>query len=271
MMKKMMIIFLCVGIFFGSKLSAQDTLSNGKALNFPTKKFGISIGNSIAFNGIRLNFADIYVKKINGLNLTLWMHKYKNENAVVNGISFGFLPIAGKMQGINIGILGTGTSPQNLNGLSFGGIAIGSGGNINGLAVSGLLIMSDSENSCISGLAISGLGIGAKHRLNGIFLAGFAVATDGNIYGISSSLAYICAKQNYTGIALTPGYFNSDILKGLVIAAYTKTKQTFGLSIGLYNRTQELQGVQIGLLNHAGNNPRGLRNLPLINLHFGKI
>ncbi len=269
-MKKRMILFLSIGLFFCSNLSAQDTLSNGKAINFPAKKFGISIGNSKAFSGIRLNFADKDVKKINGLNFTLWMRRYKNENAVVNGISFGLFPIASKMQALNIGILGVGTSHQNLNGLSFGGFVIGSGGNINGIAVSGLLIMSDSEKSCISGLAISGLGIGAKHRLNGIFLAGFAIGTEGNINGISSSLAYIYAKQNYAGIALTPGYFKSDILKGIVIAAYTNTTQTFGLSIGLYNKTQELQGFQLGLWNHAGNNPRGLRNLPLINFHFGK-
>ncbi|MEA1898416.1 MAG: hypothetical protein U9N53_12225, partial [Bacteroidota bacterium] len=60
------IIILLMGVPY---LSAQDTLSNGKALNFPAKKYGISIGNSYEFTGIRINIADENVKIVNGLNL----------------------------------------------------------------------------------------------------------------------------------------------------------------------------------------------------------
>ena len=41
-----------------------------------------------------------------------------------------------------------------------------------------------------------------------------------------------------------------------------------GLSIGLVNYSAQLKGVQLGLLNYAGNNPRWLRLLPLINIHL---
>ncbi len=41
-----------------------------------------------------------------------------------------------------------------------------------------------------------------------------------------------------------------------------------GISIGLLNTTSQLRGVQLGLLNYAGNNPRWLRLLPLVNLHL---
>lgn len=37
--------------------------------------------------------------------------------------------------------------------------------------------------------------------------------------------------------------------------------------IGLINSARELHGLQIGLVNHAGNNPAGLRWLPLLNFH----
>jgi len=38
----------------------------------------------------------------------------------------------------------------------------------------------------------------------------------------------------------------------------------------LYNRTEELHGLQVGLLNYAGNNPKGLRMLPFVNMHLKK-
>lgn len=43
-----------------------------------------------------------------------------------------------------------------------------------------------------------------------------------------------------------------------------------GLSIAIYNRTKELYGIQFGLLNYAENNPKGLRIISFINLHFEK-
>ena len=51
-------------------------------------------------------------------------------------------------------------------------------------------------------------------------------------------------------------------------ADFYKTNQMNGISIALYNRTKELHGVQFGLLNYTENNPKGLRILPFINLHF---
>jgi hypothetical protein len=57
---------------------------------------------------------------------------------------------------------------------------------------------------------------------------------------------------------------------GLGAAAYCRsTRRQAGLSIALLNIARELHGVQIGVLNWAGNNPRGLRLLPGLNLHFG--
>lgn len=251
-----------------SILHAQDTLLNRKSLCFPTKKYGICIGNSYEFNGIRINFADENVKIINGLNITFGFRKFKNENAVVNGISIGVMPVAGAMQPMNIGLIGVGTAKNNLNGFSIGGILVGSGGNINGLCLSGLATMADGDNSEISGLVISGIGIGVHKAINGLAFGGFAVGTDGNINGIASSLTYISAGNNFKGLAVTAGYLNSEIFSGAAIAGYTKTTQMNGLSFALFNRTKELHGVQLGLLNFAANNPKWLKLIPLINFHF---
>ena len=256
-------VILLIG---GSHLSAQDSLSNGKALNFPFKKYGISIGNSYEFTGIRINFADENVKRINGLNVTFWL-KRSNQNAVVNGISIGVIPTGGTMWPINLGVLGTGAA-HNLYGLTLGGLVIGAGGNINGLCVSGLVTMATESNQVISGIFISGIGIGAHKAINGLAIGGLAVGTDGDINGVCSSLAYIYAGKNFRGLSVTTGYLDSEMFKGVAIAGYAKTNQMHGLSIALYNRTRELHGVQFGLLNYAENNPKGLRMLPFINLHL---
>jgi len=266
-MKRSLCFCIVIILITEFSLSAQDTSSNGKALNIPFKKYGLSIGNSYEFNGIRINFADNNVKRINGLNITFWLFKDKSTTEVVNGISLGVIPTASRMGPINIGVLGVGTSNNNLNGFSFGGIGIGSGGNVNGLSMGGLLIMTDGDSSKISGISIAGLGIGAMQSLNGIGLAGFGIGSDGNINGLTACLAFISCKKNYNGIAFT-GYLKSNIYNGVAIAGYSRTNEMFGLSVALYNRTDELHGLQIGLLNYAGNNPKGLKYLPGINLHF---
>lgn len=267
-MKKSFFISICILLMSSSYLHSQDNLPNRKSICFPTKKYGISIGNSHEFNGIRINFADENVKIINGLNITFWFRKFQNENAVVNGISIGVMPVAGSMQPINIGLIGVGTAKNNLNGFSFGGILVGSVGNINGLCVSGLITMADGANSVISGLVLSGIGIGAHEAINGLALGGLAVGTDGYINGVASSLTYISAKDNFKGLAVTAGYLNSKIFSGLAIAGYTNTTQMNGISFALFNRTKELHGVQLGLLNFAANNPKSLKLIPLINFHL---
>jgi hypothetical protein len=247
---------------------AKDTLLSRKSLNFPAKKWGISIGNSYEFNGIRLNFADENVKRINGLNITFWLQPSKNQNAVVNGVSLGVFPVSSKMQPINIGLLGVGTANNNLNGISVGGAIIGSGGKVNGLSISGIMTMADGKDSKISGVAISGLGVGAKVAINGFSFAGFMVGTEGDINGFTSSIIHVNCEGVLRGIAITLGYLKSNILKGFSISGYSKSNETKGLSIALYNRTKNLKGVQIGLLNYAENNPKGFRISPIVNIHL---
>ena len=266
-MKKTIILIIIIHFLGGSYLSAQDTLSTGKALNIPTSKYGISIGNSQVFNGIRINIADENVKKINGINITFWLKYAKNQNAIVNGISLGIIPTAGTLQYINLGLLGVGTA-SNLNGASIGGLIVGSGGNINGFSLSGLMTAASDEESIISGVAISGISIITHKAINGLALGGIVVGTYGEINGIVSSLALISAEKNINGLAFTPGYLKTEIYKGVAIAGYANTSKMNGLSIALFNETEELHGVQFGLINYAKNNPKGLRILPIINFHL---
>ena len=43
-----------------------------------------------------MNNSDENVKIVNGVNATFWVKKFKNQNAVVNGISVGVIPVPGK-------------------------------------------------------------------------------------------------------------------------------------------------------------------------------
>jgi hypothetical protein len=56
------------------------------------------------------------------------------------------------------------------------------------------------------------------------------------------------------------------IMRGLSVGGVSRIHgEQHGISIALVNYAWEVNGWQFGLLNYAGNNPRGLRLLPLFN------
>lgn len=243
---KKTILFILAFVVYALGLHAQDSLSNNHSLNFPTNHYGISIGNSRVFNGIRLNVAESNVKTINGINITCCAKSDKNTEAVVNGISLGFLPTGGTFRFLNIGLLGVGAH-HSIKGVTCAGVVIGSSGSLKGFSASGIVTISDT----ISGFTVAGLLVGSQ-KANGIIVSGLAVLS----------------KEDIKGITLTPGYLQSDKLNGLAVAGYNNTNQTKGITVAVINRTKSLHGIQLGLINYAANNPKWLRVLPLINLHF---
>jgi len=254
-------LILGLGLF---KISGQDPESNGRAFSFPFGKAGISIGNSYTFNGIRFNFADSNVQRINGLNLTLWT-KYKsvyNKDATINGISLGVFPTVKRMQPVNIFILGA-AGVEYLNGISIAGIGIASG-NINGVCIGGAMLGGEK----INGLTLSGLFSYSEKHFSGMTISGLAVLSRGDINGLSACIAGIYSEGAIRGTAVTAGYLKAGTTKGFTFSGYANINQVNGLSISLINIARELHGVQIGILNFAGNNRKGLKLLPFINMHL---
>ncbi|MEI6509114.1 MAG: hypothetical protein WCO54_11570 [Bacteroidota bacterium] len=243
---KKSVLFMLAFVVCALGLHAQDSLSNQHSLNFPTNHYGISIGNSRVFNGIRLNFAESNVKTINGINITCCAKSNKNTEAVVNGVSVGVLPSGGTFRFINIGLLGVGAH-HSIKGVTCAGVVIGSSGSLKGFSASGIVTISDT----ISGAAVAGLLVGSQ-KANGIIVSGLSVLSEGDI----------------KGVALTPGYLRSDKLNGFAVAGYNNINQTKGITVAIINTTKSLHGIQLGLINYAANNPKWLRVLPLINLHF---
>ena len=130
---------------------------SAQSLNFPGKTWGLSFGNSQKFSGLRFNFRDKGVEKINGINLTLWKPYQENKEAVINGLSFGLLPGAARLHGIQVGLLGV-TAEKTASGLNLGVIGSGSGGKLYGLNIGGL---GAGAGENVTGINAAGLGLGA--------------------------------------------------------------------------------------------------------------
>lgn len=254
--------------------AAQDTLYTGKALNFPTRKFGISIGNSPEFNGVRINFADKHVKKVNGLNITFWPDPTQSikqwstgdvsYSSSICGISAGVLPLAGSMKFVNIGLVGIAAAPGCLSGISMGGLGMAASA-INGVSVCGLLTQANK----INGIALAGLMLGGVRGINGLSISGLLISSDvRDINGMALTGGMVYCGSQFRGAGIAGFYLKAEAYKGFAVAGYARTVSMTGLSLALFNRTDYLVGLQVGLLNYARNNPPGLRLLPIANLHL---
>jgi hypothetical protein len=174
--------------------------------------------------------------KYNGLRLNLWDKGFDSGDKVsqkINGINLSFAAIS-----------------EVTNGLQIGGI-VGHTKKINGLSIASIW----QNSKKINGLAAS-FGINSD-TLNGVFM-GFGVAPPNR--NIDNRII--------NGLAI--GVFvGAEKVKGVSISLFNSfSKKHYGLSVSVLNKTEELHGMQIGLLNYAGNNPRILRWLPLINFHL---
>jgi hypothetical protein len=221
------IIVLVFSLLLSMVLTPNLIPVYSQALNFPAKTYGISIGNSKIFNGLRINFRDRYVDRINGINLTVW-NSGNNKKAIVNGFSLGGLPEAGILRGIQIGIVGA-AAESEMRGFSFGLLGVGSGGKV-------------------SGVGIGGLGVGANELLKGIFIGGLGAGSGGEIKGIAIGLMGAGAGSDITGITLGGlGAGGGGNVRGITIG---------GLGAGA---SGNVTGIIIGGLGAgAGENVQGI-------------
>ena len=219
--------------FFASNVNAQkqDTI-NAKYFSVGSKHIGICFGNSSDYTGLRFNLIDKGVCKVNILNFSLLLSRVQESNGISLSLFFN--------------------NDDVNNGFSYA--SIGNGGyKRSGLVISGLI----NNSKIINGVGIAGLGV-IGDTLCGFFITSIKIG--------SWSTSWETKQIN--GVAICFGTVMADEVNGLTLAGVNRSMEHHGLSIGLFNRTEKLRGVQIGLINYAGNNPRGLRWLPLINMHF---
>lgn len=151
-----------------------------QSIDIPTSRYGVSIGNSKTFTGVRLNWKDQNVQRINGLNVTLWPSE-NNAGAEYNGISVGAMPKGGRMNGVNFGIVGS-AADEVMNGISFGFVGAGAGGQLNGISIGGL---ASGAGEDISGIAVGGLASGCGRDMAGIAFGGLAVGSGRDVKGLA--------------------------------------------------------------------------------------
>jgi hypothetical protein len=199
---------LFITLLFISFVISENLYS--QSLDIPVKGYGISFGNSKKFAGLRFNFRDRHVDRIDGINLTLWKAD-ENEDAIMRGISLGVIPEAGDMgylqigfgvvadyqlTGITLGILGAG-SGQDMDGINIGGLGAGAGGSITGINIGGL---GAGAGQNIVGLNIGGLGAGAGQNAVGVNISLLGAGAGQNLYGITLAGLGAGAGQNVAGI-----------------------------------------------------------------------
>jgi hypothetical protein len=203
----------------------------GQSLDFPSKRWGISIGNSKEFNGLRINFSDSRVYRINGINVTLWKPMKDNEDAVVQGLSLGIIPGAGYLRGIQLGLLGV-AGERELTGVSIGLLGVGSGGDVTGINLGGL---GAGSGGSMTGVNIGGFGVGAGENLTGINIGIFGVGAGENMKGINIGGFGVGAGEDAMWVNI--GIFGAGAgrdMKGINIGG-------FGIGAG-----RDMKGINIG-------------------------
>lgn len=169
-LKTLIGLSLVLAVISGHSLLAQS-------LDIPSKKWGLSFGNSKEWTGLRFNFRDSRVRRVDGVNFTLWMPRKDNKDAVISGLSLGVIPGGGHVRGIQIGLLGV-SAEANLAGLNIGGLGVGAGDNLTGINIGGLGVGA-GEN--VAGVCIGGLGVGAGGDLKGLAFGGLGVGAGENV------------------------------------------------------------------------------------------
>jgi len=203
-------------------------------LSLGLKGNGICFGNSIDYNGIRLNLWDKNVDKINGLNISGLSRCRK-----INGFSIGLVASLDTIS----------------NGMKIGGLAV-TAKKHNGLAVAGLFLAGNKFN----GVGLAGLSPFAD-TLNGLFVG---------LWGVTPWSSYDTINV-INGLAIGGFGVNATKMNGLSLAFLLNLfKKQNGISISCFNSADELHGFQFGLLNYAGNNKRLFRWTPFFNFNLRK-
>lgn len=246
------------------------------SIDLPSRKWGLSIGNSNNFNGIRFNYRDCNVETINGLIFTIWDAR-SVKNSEVNGISIGGMPHASRLNGLNVGLgfigeeevnginLGilAAVSNGNMNGLNIGGLATVASSNMSGVNFGGLAVVSEGDmrglnfaglaqvaNGNLSGINFGGLAVVSQGNLSGFSFAGLALVADGHLSGVNISLLACVANENMTGINITGlALVSTGNLAGVNVGglAAVGTESIYGLSvtIGQLQTENEIWGLGI--------------------------
>jgi len=255
----------------------------GQSLDIPSKKWGLSFGNSPEFTGLRFNFRDGGVRRVTGVNVTLWQPRKDNKEAVIEGLSLGTVPGGAHLRGIQLGLLGVAAENSaiginigglgigagenvtginigglgagaggNLTGINYGGIGVGSGKNVTGITMAGI---GAGAGENMTGLNIAGVGLGAGKRLSGLNISGLAAGAGEVVSGLTVC-GLAAGSKELRGVTIAGGALGGEVLKGVHIAGgmvhVVKDGRLVGFAGSAFNYFRGSQtGLSIGIVNYA--------------------
>ena len=137
-------LLTCLLVFI---LHPPVALAQDSGFKLAVRDVGIGIGDVPRLDGLRFNYRDRRLKRIRGLNATLWAPRDGSEGSVI-GIALG-LPITGggrvaglalgagvlaeeSLEGIAIAALGLGVVEGPFRGIGIGGLGLGAQGDLEG-------------------------------------------------------------------------------------------------------------------------------------------
>ena len=266
-----------------SSLHDQDSreYGGGSSLDLGISGVGISFGSATRWTGLRFNWRDRSLERIDGLNITLWKPG-ENVGGSVNGVALGLGPRAGYMRGVSIGLLGV-LPERAAYGVTIGGLGVVAEGSLTGLNVGLLGIVTEGPAYGLSiaglglvteggarGVNVAGLGLVSEGTMAGINLAGLGLVAERGIHGINGALLGVVTERELRGITVTglgavaEGNMTGITVGGLgvvsdravqgIAAALLKvdTQDLQGLSVAGWTRVRHAQrGLSIGLFNQA--------------------
>ncbi len=235
---------------------------------------GLAIGDKPNMNGVRGNFRDRRLEEINGINVTMWM-PYSPAKGTVNGIALGIPGTgAGRINGVGLGIIGLGTESAfrgigiggigvgggaNMTGIFLGGIGVGAGGRIEGISVGGIGV---GSGSALTGIQIGGIGVGGGGDLTGISIGGIGVGGAGTVRGLAIGGIGVGGGSDFKGVGVggvgvgTGGNATGLMIGGVGVGSGGRLK---GLAIaGVGVGAPELNGVVLTPIAAGGVNIKAI-------------
>lgn len=213
------------------------TSASAQVIDLTINNTGLAIGDKPRVNGVRMNFRDRRLERVNGINVTIW-NPYPPATGVVNGLAVG-LPATGarEINGIATGLFGAGAD-GSIRGIGVAPIGLGAGGELRGIMIAGVGV---GGGGSMTGLAIGGVGVGGGGSLRGIQIGGIGVGTGGNVSGISIGGVGVGGAGRVSGISIGGiGVGSGGGLDGLSIA---------GIGVGSGG---DVHGVAIGGIGVGG-------------------
>ena len=264
-------------------IHAQESIESGggSSLDLGISGVGLSFGSAPRWTGLRFNWRDKYLERIDGLNVTLWKPG-EQVGGSVNGVALGLGPRAGTLRGVSIGLLGV-LPERAAYGVTIGGLGVVADGSVTGLNVGLLGIVTEGRADGLSvaglglvteggalGINLAGLGVVSEGTVAGINLAGLGLVAERGIHGLNGALLGVVTERELRGITVTGlgavaegdmvgltvgglGVVSDRAIRGAAAALLKVDMQDLqGVSVAGWTRVRHAQrGLSIGLFNQA--------------------